>query len=269
MDAATVRVLQAADAPETTLASWRREAGLRTATMLPEPEAGLLRGLLLGQQKAIDPPLWQDFNTTGTSWLIVISGAQITMLLLLVFGGARRLWYPWPSVLLAGAVVVLYAVFVGLGVPVARAAVMGVLYLGAQGLGRPVTPINLLAVAALTLTALDPNTIADAGFPTIVCGGCRDPAVWPAADGALAAGAGAGRGCGVRRGRAIDHLAGSRPAVRPGLADRLSRRDADRVAGGAAHDGGDGAAACRVAVGAVGPGRSPGSAGCRSRPWPI
>jgi competence protein ComEC len=123
-----------------------------------------LRGLLLGQQKAIDPPLWQDFNTTQTSWLIVISGAQITMLLLLVFGGARRLWYPWPSVLLAGAVVVLYAVFVGLGVPVARAAVMGVLYLGAQGLGRPVTPINLLAVAALTLTALDPNTIADAGF---------------------------------------------------------------------------------------------------------
>ena len=165
MDGATVRVLQAAaDAPETTLARWRREAGLRTATMLPEPEAGLLRGLLLGQQKAIDPPLWQDFNTTGTSWLIVISGAQITMLLLLVFGGARRVWFPWPSVLLAGAVVVLYAVFVGLGVPVARAAVMGVFYLGAQGLGRPVTPINLLAVAALALTALDPNTIADAGF---------------------------------------------------------------------------------------------------------
>jgi competence protein ComEC len=165
MDGATVRVLAAAaDAPETTLARWRREAGLRTAAMLPEPEAGLLRGLLLGQQKAIDPPLWQDFNTTQTSWLIVVSGAQITMLLLLVFNPVRRVLYPWPSALLAGAVVVLYAVFVGLGVPVARAAVMGVLYLGALGLGRPVTPINLLAVAALALTALDPNTIADAGF---------------------------------------------------------------------------------------------------------
>jgi competence protein ComEC len=165
MDGATVRVLQAAaDAPETLLARWRRDAGLRTAAMLPEPEAGLLRGLLLGQQKAIDPPLWQDFNTTGTSWLIVISGAQITMLLLLVYAPARRVLYPWPSVLLAGAVVVLYSVFVGLGVPVARAAVMGVLYLGAQGLGRPVTPINLLAVAALALTALDPNVVADAGF---------------------------------------------------------------------------------------------------------
>jgi competence protein ComEC len=165
MDGATVRVLAAAaDAPETTLARWRREAGLRTAAMLPEPEAGLLRGLLLGQQKAIDPPLWQDFNSTQTSWLIVVSGAQITMLLLLVYTPARRVLYPWPSVLLAGAVVVLYSVFVGLGVPVARAAVMGVLYLGAQGLGRPVTPINLLAVAALALTALDPNVVADAGF---------------------------------------------------------------------------------------------------------
>ncbi|HEX6608863.1 MAG TPA: ComEC/Rec2 family competence protein, partial [Chloroflexia bacterium] len=165
MDGATVRVLAAAaDAPETTLARWRREAGLRTAAMLPEPEAGLLRGLLLGQQKAIDPPLWQDFNTTQTSWLIVVSGAQITMLLLLVFNPARRALYPWPSALLAGVVVVLYAVFVGLGVPVARAAVMGVLYLGALGLGRPITPINLLAVAALALTALDPLTFADAGF---------------------------------------------------------------------------------------------------------
>ncbi|HMA38082.1 MAG TPA: ComEC/Rec2 family competence protein, partial [Chloroflexia bacterium] len=165
MSPADVRLVAAAgDAPGDLLARWRRAAGARTATLLPEPEAGLLRGILLGQPKAIDPALRQDFATSGTSWIIVISGIHFSMLLLFGFLALRRWLAPWPSVALAGGLVVLYAAFVGLGVPVARAALMGALYLLAQGLGRPVTRLNLLAVAALALTALDPGSVADAGF---------------------------------------------------------------------------------------------------------
>jgi competence protein ComEC len=162
---ATVRALDAAAAgPTTILARWRRDAGLRAATMLPEPEAGLLRALLLGQGWAVSPALRADFSLTGTSWLVVISGAHLAMLMLFVFQPLRRLLPPWPPVLLAAALTLGYAVFVGMGVPVARAALMGALYLLAQGLGRPVSKLNLLAVAALTLTAWDPQVVADAGF---------------------------------------------------------------------------------------------------------
>ncbi len=165
MDRAMIRVLPMVDtAPTTLLAVWRRAAGQRTATQLPEPAAGLLRGLLLGQQKAIDPALWADFNTTQTSWLIVVSGSQITMLLLFVYWVSRRVLAPWPAVAVAGTVVVAYSLFVGLGLSVARAALMGLLYLLARGLGRPITPLNLLACTALILTAFDPLSVADAGF---------------------------------------------------------------------------------------------------------
>ncbi|MDQ2807565.1 MAG: ComEC/Rec2 family competence protein, partial [Chloroflexota bacterium] len=120
--------------------------------------------LLLGQQKAIDPALWADFNTTQTSWLIVVSGSQITLLLVFVYWVSHRLLAPWPAVVVAAVVVVAYSLFVGLGLSVARAAVMGLLYLVAQGLGRPITPFNLLAVIALVLTALDPLAFGDIGF---------------------------------------------------------------------------------------------------------
>ncbi|HUS15825.1 MAG TPA: ComEC/Rec2 family competence protein, partial [Chloroflexia bacterium] len=165
MDPAEVHLVTPADVePRTVLARWRRDAGIRTAQMLPEPEAGLLRGILLGQQKAIDPELWADFNATQTSWLIVVSGSQIMLLLLFSYWLLRRLLPPWPSVLLAGLIVLGYSVFVGLGLPVIRAALTGGLVLLAQGWGRPVTAINLLAIAAIGLTAWDPATIADAGF---------------------------------------------------------------------------------------------------------
>lgn len=164
MERGVVRVLQPADAATTLPASWRRAAGARTAAQLPEPAAGLLRGLLLGQQKAIDPALWADFNTTQTSWLIVVSGSQITLLLVFVYWVSRRLLAPWPAVILAGLVVVFYSLFVGLSLSVARAALMGLLYLIAQGLGRPITPFNLLAVIAVVLTVLDPLAFGDVGF---------------------------------------------------------------------------------------------------------
>jgi len=164
MDHGTVRVLQAADEATTVLATWRREAGRRTAAQLPEPAAGLLRGLLLGQQKVIDPNLWADFNTTQTSWLIVVSGSQITLLLVFVYWMSRRILAPWYAVVVAGGIVVIYSLFVGLGLSVARAALMGLLYLLAQGLGRPIAPLNLLVTVAIVLTALDPLSLGDVGF---------------------------------------------------------------------------------------------------------
>ncbi|MGI8588158.1 MAG: ComEC/Rec2 family competence protein [Chloroflexia bacterium] len=164
MDHAQVRLLASADAPTSLLAGWRRDAGTRAAGMLPEPEAGLLRGILLGQRKAPDPALRQDFSSTGTSWILVVSGVHLSIFLFFGYLVLRRWLAPWPSAVIAGALVAGYAAFVGLGLPVARATLMGLLYLIAQGLGRPPTPINLLAVAALVLTCLDPLSVADAGF---------------------------------------------------------------------------------------------------------
>jgi competence protein ComEC len=46
--------------------------------LLPEPEAGLLTGILLGVESGIDPALYDAFNRTGVSHIIVISGLMTT-----------------------------------------------------------------------------------------------------------------------------------------------------------------------------------------------
>ncbi len=146
------------------LAAWRRDAGLRVAALLPEPEAGLLRGAVLGQQKASDTAMRADFAATGASWVLVVSGMHLSLLLACLYLPLRRLLPPWPSVVITIVLAAAYAAFVGLGVPVMRAALMAALVLLAQALGRPSTALNLLAVAALALTLGDPNVVADAGF---------------------------------------------------------------------------------------------------------
>jgi competence protein ComEC len=47
------------------------------ARLVPEPEASLLQGILLGIESGIPPDLYEAYNTTGTSHIIVISGSNI------------------------------------------------------------------------------------------------------------------------------------------------------------------------------------------------
>ncbi len=48
--------------------------------ILPDPEAGLLNGILLGVYDALPQRVLDSFNATGTSHIIVISGFNITIL---------------------------------------------------------------------------------------------------------------------------------------------------------------------------------------------
>jgi len=68
--------------------------------LLPEPEAALANGILLGIESSIPRRLYDDFNRTGTSHVIVISGFNVTIiagLLAQTLGrlvGRRRAVYP-------------------------------------------------------------------------------------------------------------------------------------------------------------------------------
>lgn len=48
------------------------------ADALPEPEASLAWGVLLGKQARLPPHLMDDMNTTGTSHLVAVSGQNVT-----------------------------------------------------------------------------------------------------------------------------------------------------------------------------------------------
>jgi competence protein ComEC len=56
------------------LYTFKARAQATTAKILPEPYAALLTGILLGVETGIPRDLYDRFNATGTSHLIVISG---------------------------------------------------------------------------------------------------------------------------------------------------------------------------------------------------
>ncbi|MCZ7569003.1 MAG: DNA internalization-related competence protein ComEC/Rec2 [Ardenticatenaceae bacterium] len=134
------------------------------ASMLPEPHAALLTGILLGIDDGIPKEVLAAFNTTGTTHILVISGANFAVIAGVLTLLAARIAGPRQGAWLAIAGIALYALLVGGEPAVLRAAVMGALYVMARGLGRETMALNSLGVAVLLLTALDPFTLWDLGF---------------------------------------------------------------------------------------------------------
>lgn len=132
--------------------------------LVPEPEASLLQGIVLGIRASIPRNLYDLFNATGTSHILVISGTNLTMIAALfsrafgrLLGRRRAYWFT-----LAG--VGLYALLVGAEPSVARAALMAGLYLTALYLGRHATAYMSLCASGLLLTAINPLSLWDVGF---------------------------------------------------------------------------------------------------------
>jgi len=146
------------------LLAFKRHAQSTIARILPEPQAALLTGILLGVETGIPADLMDDFAATGTTHIIVISGFNITIVAGIFSGIARRLFGQRRAVWVAVAGVVVYTILVGASAAVMRAALMGLLYLFGRHLGRAVFAPASLAAAAIAMTLHDPNALWDVGF---------------------------------------------------------------------------------------------------------
>jgi competence protein ComEC len=132
--------------------------------ILPEPQASLLSGILLGIDSSLPAEVQEDFRVTGTSHVIAISGYNIVILIgifsTITVGlvGRRRAFYVIVIALIA------YAIMVGGSASVVRATIMGILLLWAEHIGRPYAAPNALFASGMLMTFLDPNTLFDVGF---------------------------------------------------------------------------------------------------------
>jgi competence protein ComEC len=133
---------------------------------LTEPNAGLLTGILLGDERGIAPDVDEAFQAVGASHVVAISGynmavvsGAVLVLLRGVMPNRRRL-----PILLALAVIVVYAVFVGGSGGVLRAAVMSGLLLVGGALRRKTYLPASLAFVALLMSLLNPTVLWDVSF---------------------------------------------------------------------------------------------------------
>lgn len=130
---------------------------------LPEPEAALLIGILLGLKTPALRARLPLFTATGTIHLVVPAGLKVSTLAELASRGARQLGR-WPRTVAALLAVGGYAALGGGGPAAVRAAIMGALLVLAPALGRAYNVYTALALAALLMAAVEPLVIYDAGF---------------------------------------------------------------------------------------------------------
>jgi competence protein ComEC len=132
--------------------------------LVPEPEGGILRGIVLGERAAVDADLATAFARSGTSHLLAISGFNMTLVAAAVALLARGRLRPPFTAFLTVSCVIAYSVLVGLAPSVARAAVMAVVASLGLAFGRRPATDNALALAVATMVGIDASAIGDVGF---------------------------------------------------------------------------------------------------------
>jgi len=135
-------------------------------SLLPEPQASLLSGILLGIESGIPDDLNAAFVATGTSHIVAISGYNLSIISAFVVRMTKKVVKKRGVVPTALVCVWVYTLFVGASPAVVRAAVMATVALIARehvSVGRVHGPTSL-ATAVVFMLAWNPYNLWDAGF---------------------------------------------------------------------------------------------------------
>jgi competence protein ComEC len=132
--------------------------------VLPEVESNLLLGILIGARKALPDEVINNFNATGVSHVIAISGYNISIIVSGLgfldrkFGRRFNFW-------LTLSVILAFVIMSGASASVIRAALMGGLVLVSSRVGRLYAITPALCAAASAMLVLNPRILYwDASF---------------------------------------------------------------------------------------------------------
>ena len=136
--------------------------------LVPEPEAALGAGILLGVRSSIAPEISDAFATSGLTHVVAISGWNIAIVAAIVLALVRPLGRTrggkWTTAMAAAATVGGYVLLTGASPSVVRAALMaGAMLVGRLG-GSRAHATSALGLAALAMLLVAPAVLWDVGF---------------------------------------------------------------------------------------------------------
>ena len=163
-----VRLVSRAAGAQAILYGTRRALLDGLNSLVPEPEAALGAGILLGVRAAIAPEISDAFAVAGLTHVVAISGWNIAIVTALVAAAVRPLEAGpggrWTTALIAAAVVGAYVLLTGASPSVVRAALMAAAMLIARLGGSRAHAASALGVAALAMLLVAPAVLWDVGF---------------------------------------------------------------------------------------------------------
>lgn len=143
--------------------SQRQALDQKISQLLPSPQAELLSGILLGQNKNLPGQLRLALRDTATLHIVVVSGQNLSIVaaFFLSLAGLIKRKKATSFSLLA---VIFYTLLTGVQVPVLRAAIMFSLSSLAQIFGRQKDGWWVLTITAGLMLLVNPNWITDLSF---------------------------------------------------------------------------------------------------------
>jgi len=144
--------------------SLRRKVNLVYQRVLPEPEAALLAGIVLGVKSFLPAEFYSDLKKTGLLHVVVASGANIIfvsqgiLFLLSSFFSRRQV------IFLTVPFIWLYAFLAGGEAPVLRAAIMATFSSAASFWGWKADSRRILFLTAFLMALVNPAVLFGLGF---------------------------------------------------------------------------------------------------------
>ncbi|MGD0566000.1 MAG: ComEC/Rec2 family competence protein, partial [Candidatus Goldiibacteriota bacterium] len=132
---------------------------------LPDSEARVLDGLMLGNQRAIPDDVYDEFKITGTVHILAVSGMNVGMIAVFVFfflklaGVNRKI-----SAVITMVMVLSFMFITGAGGSIVRSALMSCMVLSAIIFERDGDTYNSIATAAFAILLFNPSELFDVGF---------------------------------------------------------------------------------------------------------
>ncbi len=132
--------------------------------LLPSPHSTIAMGILLGVKKELPPPIQKDFQDSGLMHILVVSGFNISVIMILCNFLLRR-FGPRINILGSIIIVLFFVLMTGSEAPVVRAAIMGSLVGVAVSNGRFSESRNIVLLSAVIIGLINPKVVqTDLGF---------------------------------------------------------------------------------------------------------
>ncbi len=142
----------------------RERVGKAASRVLPEKEAGLLLGVILGVRDKIDSTYYKMLKNAGVLHVIAASGQNVSIVAAVLLSLFLRLVKRKSALIFTSIGVLVYATLTGFDPPIVRASVMAVMAFAALFTGRQASSVYILFLTGWAMLFVEPQELIDVSF---------------------------------------------------------------------------------------------------------
>ncbi len=132
---------------------------------LPDPQAAMLNGILLGMREDIPQQIFDMFKKSGIAHILAVSGLHVGLILLMFWGFLKLCRIPRKvAAFILILLIILYCMVTGMRDPIFRTTIMALAVLAGIIIDRESNLYINISLACLMLLLINPYSLFDAGF---------------------------------------------------------------------------------------------------------